>query len=369
MSASFESLHGSAATKSVVIVEDNPTGHRLMYVRHLALSAAERGDRVTLALSQRCVDSDEFHAHLADLASSFAVELISGKDIDELERVSLAHVASITVVPDGDHTLLKLSFRKRWHGSGLLSLLVMREPVASTGSLKQRVAAIVKSVMFRRTSRHENVLVHYLRSALWRPAADDDGMGVPDLASFAADAQSIHLLREQWTLDERFWFGVIGAIDERKNLALVLDALRNEPSLRTCGLLVAGKCGDGILDGAARARAAFESRGGRVVVIDRTLQSWELDAAVAAVDCVVLAHSNEGPSGILAKAVLTGTRIATAGAGSLRAEAARLAERATWSDLDVPSLGGALARAARLPRPAPIALDSSIFADRLLATT
>ena len=103
------------------------------------------------------------------------------------------------------------------------------------------------------------------------------------------------------------------------------------------------------------------------MVKDRLLSDLELDAAIRRVDCVVLAHSNEGPSGLFGKAAAAGTRIVAAGAASLRADAGAIPEVAAWSPLDVVGLGAELDLARRKPRPDPIqGLSATDFCTALL---
>ena len=47
----------------------------------------------------------------------------------------------------------------------------------------------------------------------------------------------------------------------------------------------------------------------RVVIDDRHLDEVELDSYFKAVGGIILAHSNEGPSGIMGKAYMAGNRI------------------------------------------------------------
>jgi hypothetical protein len=91
-----------------------------------------------------------------------------------------------------------------------------------------------------------------------------------------------------------------------------------------------------------------------VVVVDRMLEDVELDSAIAAVDCVVLAHSNEGPSGIFGKAVMSGTRLIASGASSLRQDAQAVATHATWTPLSADAIARAMGDAAAADRPAAV---------------
>ena len=159
---------------------------------------------------------------------------------------------------------------------------------------------------------------------------------------------------------------MLGNITDRKNLPMVAEAVARVAEHASVGLLIAGKVEAEEL---ARARPALDriEAVGIVRVVDRMLEEDELDAAVALVDCLVLAHSNEGPSGLLAKAAATGTLVLTAGARSLRADARRIPTIAAWTPLDVDRIAAALATVPgrRRPRPA-VATGTAAFTDSLL---
>jgi hypothetical protein len=112
----------------------------------------------------------------------------------------------------------------------------------------------------------------------------------------------------------------------------------------------------------------MESLGQRVLIIDRVLSESELNSLTSQADCLVLAHSNEGPSGLLLRGVEAGSRIVCAGAESLRRDAQRM-KGARWVPLEVENLTRALSEAVEEDPPTPRALFDSrdAFAKRLLA--
>jgi hypothetical protein len=104
-----------------------------------------------------------------------------------------------------------------------------------------------------------------------------------------------------------------------------------------------------------------------LVVHDRLLNDLELDSLVCAVDCVVLAHSNEGSSGVMGKAAAVGTRIAAAGAQSLKVDCRAAPQIAAWSSLKGPDLHRLLADSSSLESPTPsISSSARDFASALL---
>jgi glycosyltransferase involved in cell wall biosynthesis len=151
-------------------------------------------------------------------------------------------------------------------------------------------------------------------------------------------------------LEGYFWFGVVGKIGQRKNLPIVAAAVAALDRANVA-LVVAGQIDEGILQEATPHLDRIREAGGRVEIIDRLLTESEMDQMIMELDCVVLAHSNDGPSGILGKAVAAGTRIVAAGASTLRADCRHIGAGAEWVTMTERLLSEALARAILKPRP------------------
>jgi glycosyltransferase involved in cell wall biosynthesis len=143
---------------------------------------------------------------------------------------------------------------------------------------------------------------------------------------------------------ERFWFGIVGRVGHRKNLPVVAAAIASL-NQNDVGLVVAGQIEAGVLDLAEPHLERIRGNGGQVEIINRQLSESEMDQIVVDLDCVVLAHSNEGASGILGKAVAAGTRIVAAGASTLRADCRRIGPGAEWVQIREHLLAKALGRA------------------------
>jgi hypothetical protein len=147
---------------------------------------------------------------------------------------------------------------------------------------------------------------------------------------------------------DRYWIGVFGVITARKNLPLIIEAILGQPDV---GLMIAGSIDTEVSDEIAPLLATFAAAGGRVLQLSETLTDAQFDGAISAVDCVVVAHSNEGPSGVVLKAAASGNRLILAGARSLKRDATYLGEQAMWSPLDAKALSQAIRRAKRMPEP------------------
>lgn len=351
----------------VLIVEQNSTGHRLFYARLLVDAAVERGAAVSLLLD-RDGDRTAEAIHLASLPDRVRVLRDRILAVEDIESLSRDEAATRTVVPDGDRFALRLAQRRSWNGAGRLTVLIMRERAQPrrVGASSRMVAAIrssLRTIAFKRVAAMRAVDLRVLKSAGW--AGKASFVPAIDPVKYAADPQSIARFRALHDLgDDRYWFAVLGAISARKNLDLVLQAIDGVKA--PWGLLVAGSIEEDVAD-AVKERLGALVQDGKAVVIDRLLTDEELDAAVAAVDCVVLAHSNEGPSGLLGKAAAAGTRVVGAGAQSLRHDLGALPGLGDWADLSRVSLTRLLDQASLLPRPQGLLdVGSSRFTDALL---
>ena len=350
----------------VLILERIHSGHRLYYVRILATAAHERGSKVTIVLGKGGAESEEARLHLSTLPESIGIREEIGADLTTAARLSHQLKADVTVVPDGDWLLKPLVKARRWRGTGALSLLVMREPNAGPGrTLSSSIKRSGKLLAMRWVASLSRVRLSVLKSATWTGSSEFNVAHDP-VTLTTTRGKAAATVQEWGVTPNRYWFSVLGAVNSRKNLPLVVEALSQIGSSEL-GLFVGGACDPGELRAAQPWIQEFEARGGRVAIVDRLLSDDELDAAVLAVSCIVIAHSNEGPSGLFGKAAAAGTRIVAAGAQSLKGEAISRPRLATWSALAAPPLSEALAAAALSSRPEPeILAGTTLFTDALL---
>ncbi|MFT2711077.1 hypothetical protein [Clavibacter sp. Sh2126] len=349
----------------VLILEGNGDGHRFYYVRLLADAILAEGGRPVLVTRPGQMDGPHAAEFLGGLPSAFTVVDVPRADVASASRVALREGARRIVVPDGDRHLLSLVTRR---GRDLphVTALVMREPVLRRDqALRPLARQWSKRATMALAGLRRSTTVTVLKSSVWAgrsrfPVANDP-------VTLAAATADVAAFRERFGIDgERRWFGVVGAITARKNLPLVAEAFARIAGEGT-GLFVGGSVYDGQLAAAEPHLEEARRRGARIVVVDRMLEDVELDAAIGAVDCVVLAHSNEGPSGILGKAVMSGTRLLLSGAASLRRDADAVPAHATWTPLTVDAIASGMADACRADRPAPVPdMGTSRFTSALL---
>jgi glycosyltransferase involved in cell wall biosynthesis len=167
-------------------------------------------------------------------------------------------------------------------------------------------------------------------------------------------------IRGSWGLSpDRRWYAVLGVISERKNLPLVLESLLRLGDAPHTGLLLGGQIDEDVLRASAASIDLLRQSGVKVIIENRLLSEVELDSVVAISHAVVLAHSNEGPSGLLAKSAAAGTFILASGSRSLRRDAKLLPLIAEWDELTVEGVASGMMRVHSRQKEAP-ALQSTL---------
>jgi glycosyltransferase involved in cell wall biosynthesis len=330
-----------------LIVEPNPHGHRLYYVGLLIDSCRTRGRRALVLTTATAVESTEWSVHLAAKAPEVVIHPPHAFAFSDIAQAATDAGADLTTIPDGDRYLASV-LRKGWPGPGELALLVIRADGQPRNSpwLKQ-VRGVAKKTLAWSAGLRPRVRVSALRSPLARRRGP---------LRWTADPITLHCTEEhkhrtRERLDgygDRYWLGVFGVITPRKNVPLIIQSILDQPDI---GLVIAGSIDAQVSEAIAPLLAKLTAVGGQVLHLPGTLTDAEFDGAIGAVDCVVVAHSNEGPSGVVFKAAASGRRLILAGAESLKRDAAYLGEQAMWSRLDAEALNQAVRRARRLPRP------------------
>lgn len=326
---------------TVLIVEPNPDGHRLYYAALLADGVRRRGHHPVVLTTPRAVASTEWGIHLADSGTDVETHAVEWFTLSRLAEAADRHAAEVTVVPDADR-FLRPVLRHGWRGSGRLSLLAMRPDAQPFGPRALRpVKGVVKKVLIGAADARPRVRVSALRS----PLSSRRGVirWVADPITLVRDDAVVTDLRHRLVSEgQSYWAGVFGAIHARKNLHLIAEALTDHPDV---GLLVAGGIDAESAELAREPLARYVAAGGSFVHIAPPLDDAGFDGAISAVDCVVVAHSNEGSSGVASKAAAAGRRLVLAGARSLRRDARALPGQASWSPLDAAALSAAIGAA------------------------
>lgn len=339
---------GVRTARKVLIAQHLFDGHRLMFVSLLTREARERGDEPVWLLADGALESGEYAEHLADAAEGVRVVVVPVVDAPAVRRVADEVDADLVILPDGDLYLPPL-LRGGWDRARALSVLVMRpDGQPSPNRAKTEAATVAKRLLRTAVRARTGAAVHVLVNGL-RPTVRGHEVRDPILIESAEPAR-LSLEEVAGVAGGRYWFGVVGAVTPRKNLHLIAAALRRLDPSRV-GLAVAGRCDPTALALAMPEIEAFQAAGGAVVLRDELVSDETFESVLASVDCAVVAHSNEGASGVLVRAAVFGTRVVAAGARSLRRDAEELPEVATWVPLDVDDLAHAFSAALSSPRP------------------
>ncbi len=287
-----------------LVVETNPGGHRLSYVKLLA----ERAEVLWLTKAG-APTSTEAQEHLAPALRASAV-IASGERqlILQASHVAAERGIHYIVVPDGDKHLrealaaVPVLRRRRQH----LTILVMRSgrsgtshrAVLSFGVKRALVRALATSRAVRALQLTDCYGVGRAANLLSRanPVRDPIAGVAPGENPLAAQMAG-----------SRPWVGICGVIDGRKNPAVAARAVLQHPQ---AGLVLAG-----VQTAATRAVLAEEPAVamlramGRLVELPVMLTDGGLRAVVSELRAVLVLYDNDSPSGIMGIASSMGTPV------------------------------------------------------------
>jgi hypothetical protein len=302
----------------ITILESNPTAHRLLYVRRLA-QACTAG--ATLLTTERCVESDEFQAHLADLVAIGTIHMeIIGSCADApatllrraIRRTTADH-EPLLVVPDADVLLPALCtrgvlrLRRRLPN---LAVLVMRTPPARWPRRRSDLVGVAKALLIRILPvTWPGARMFFLSDAF---GVETTRRGYRNLVAVPDPAPLLPVADRD---DARVELGVapgtflLGMITAGKHPDVVVAAMQGLP--QTVWLLVAGPT-DAETD-----RVLAEGRrvlgDDRFIRVEGYLSPTELGRCVSASDALVFAYDHDGPSSMLISAVQAGVPAIAAG--------------------------------------------------------
>ncbi|HPZ14620.1 MAG TPA: hypothetical protein PLK04_10335 [Bacillota bacterium] len=332
-----------------LIVEPYAAGHRLYYVALLLKELMSRGEDVTLLTTSTTVESAEWQVHLSAITPAVLERPLDEFNLTDIAAVSASVGSELTIIPNADAELLPVIIQG-WRGPGALKLLVMRAQSAQPGPPFPRLRplkTLVKRALIRAADLRSSVDVYALRNPLSPPGRVLNW--VPDPIVLNCTPQQQKKLEAQLDAHgDRYWFGVFGAICPRKNLPLIAAAIADQ---QDCGLVIAGSVADDVAKDSAPFLEAFTANGGAVIQLPGPLTAEEFDSAIATVDCVIVAQSEEGSSSIVLRAAALGRRLIVAGAKSLKKDASYLPQHAEWCRLEVDVVRTAMSKARFRPQP------------------
>lgn len=243
-----------AAGSGIDIVEWRAHGHRMTYVASIVRAANEVGLDVVLWTAPEVLETEEFQTQLSDLVSTGRLSICLVPDLGTTGGL-IRHLGAIrrqgraAVVPEADRFLhalgLALVARRLPRPT---SVIIMRPPQSVTGRFRGRIGSIAKTALIVVLSPWRALDIQLLEDPLAQ--ANDRVWTTPFLsrASFRLDDPCGLLETSAAEFPEellqrpssRPFLAVVGVIDGRKNLPLILEAWRLRPNSGS-DLIVAGK--------------------------------------------------------------------------------------------------------------------------------
>lgn len=336
---------------ATLIVEPDPSGHRFQAVANLARVAARTGE-VILLTSDIAATDDAFAVLLGDapleVDAAFTSIRPATRDLArEIARVARDHDVARTVIMDADQSLKRwwLVARQEFRGLGdrrpQVTFMLTRYPaklgITDSFGWKLRVSKGGLSLLAMATGTLDRVVGFagrddMSRGWLVRRARDPEDCG-------AHSRDRVGLRAELDLPQDRRLVGIFGVIEERKNAPLILEALELE-GLDDVDVLLGGgirpEVWAWVNDLPADRRARIRTR-------DGFLPDEVMDKLVACVDACPIALTNNGPSGIMGKALAAGVPVVTAGS-RVRAREIRATDGGEAAELDAAGIGAAIRR-------------------------
>jgi hypothetical protein len=313
-----------------VLVEPDPVGHRFQWVQHVVKALQREGSQVLLLTSTGGTKSDEFATFLApfdiETAEPFTEVYPSPAEVGRvLADLHRDRTIDRYVIMDSDQLvkrwwLVAPKALRSYRGAPEGVLLMTRFPPRVLLDphllwLRSTKALLTVLAMARGRARRMGYIAgrDQLRQGLLFKRLRDPAVCSRHASERAAIRQELHLP------PDRRLVGILGKIDERKNVPMVGAAVFR--SAADVDLLLAGGVSPAVhewLD------ALPPEQRTRVHVRDAFHSDAELDAFTAACDVVTIAQLNPGPSGVMGKAQMAGVPVLTAGSHARSRETAAL---------------------------------------------
>ncbi|PZS29888.1 MAG: hypothetical protein DLM58_14685 [Pseudonocardiales bacterium] len=330
-----------------VIVEPDHGGHRFQAVANVATLAA-RTDEILLLTSVGAASTEEFRSYLSDVPMKVD-ERFDGiypptrAMAGAVAQICRTNAVSTVVVMDADQSL------KRWWLVAAQEFRGLPHRPRVVFMLTRYPAKLRLTDHFGwalRISKGTLALVAMTTGTLHRVAGfagrDDLSRGwlvkrARDPAICTAHSRDRAKLRADLDLPaQRRLVGIFGVLTARKNAPMALDAVLATGA--ATDLLLAGSVQPDVADWLA---TLPESGRRRVIVRDGFLSNDLLDRLVAAADVVVIALTNNGPSGIMGKALAAEVPVVSAGS-VVRARELRATNGGVTAELSIAGIATGL---------------------------
>ena len=306
----------------VLVFEDVPDGHHLVYVRHLVDALDQRGVRPVLALTKGVLGSDHYARMLASVADRFDIELVAEGTGQRLVtrhlrrarilfRALATHRPRHAVVPylDGiGFVLPALAGLARWSRRHTASVdaLVMRVPLGNGRSARGKRLALISllalGVIDRLHAIDELSHAALVRSAgPWRARV----VFTPDpvLNPPVPDDDPAVLRAELGLPPQRRILLCIGMLSERKGISALVRAATSATWPADATLLLVGKIHDGIRDALETPAVEAAVAAGSVIVREGFASPEDYARYLKAADAISAIYvGHVGSSGVVVEA-------------------------------------------------------------------
>lgn len=321
---------------TISILECNPDGHRLDYVHYIIEGHNSQSDEVPILLTTPLVvESQKWQSYEKKSATPWVFGNINSL-IDVASTLAEMNSKKL-IIPDGDKWLLeaiRLRLRKKIPETRILLLRTNFQPFKR---VKSNLRTAVKLGLVAFCSLVPGLKVFRLvppGQAISRSRDLEDPVQV---TTSLLQHKALGVTQLQ---NGRDTFAIVGAIDSRKNVEALLEAL--PMSNRPLNVLLAGRFSPEYLEQLNPQIEMLRGNALEIVVVNRLLTEQELDSFIALADCVVTAHTNNASSGIALKALALGTPVLAAGSKALRKLIRRYSKNSYWVPLTVDSLARAI---------------------------
>lgn len=340
---------------TILLAEPGYSGHVFVYLALLARHATDSGNDVTCLISRPGYTSTEYDRHLRGVPGLSVQSVPSPVRLEDIERASIAAHSDVVVIPNGDLYVQDVA-RKGWAGLGVLRLLVMRDPRwEKPARLPRRLKLIAKMSLIQIAAARGVEIVWLRQPGYSGPERHANDPVICEGTITDVLNRGRELSEELSMHSDTFWFGMTGAIGPHKNLPLVMEALvalHHAAPGRNFGFALLGPLSESL----GHDEEAINDMLGALPFQTRrragVMTNEEMNAAVSALDCVIMAYSTSSPNSTLGKAAAFGTRVAAAGDSSISAFVADLGMGPT-TRLEVQDLASLLEERLTTPSPQP----------------
>jgi len=321
-----------------MIFEPLLTGHRPVYVQTLITYLSDLGHEVVVVLPRDGRTTGEFATVLEPLSHiaqyEFTIPKIEREGLHRLKHVrSLVtsvrkNAPSLVIMPTADYLaqwcvcLWCLAWSPQFWSTKLyvnMIALPFGYPIKSIRDVVKRLAygALLAAAPIRRTATIDEINLQ----ASWPIISTVTRMRYAPEPIPVVTTESKQIERQRLKLPtDKSLIGIVGMIDARKELGLLLTAAQHPEWPVNLSVVLAGPIAT-----ASRQTILESGLGDRLIVHGRLLSDEDVMRYIKALDCIWLVYrGHQGPSATLLKALALGTQVMAQSEGWIGATARKI---------------------------------------------